>query len=362
MRISTLALRAPRRLATSRWLRPLAVFAAAGVAVTSLASPALAGPPPAPIAIPVGNHPWGIAADSVTHTVYVANELSGTVSVISEANNAVIDTITVGVDPQGVAVDPNTNTVWVDNDGSGTVSVISAATNTVIQTVPVDINGVNEGPWTTVVDAPTHTVYVGLYLGFIMAVSDQTYATNLVYTTNPASHISVWAVDPSTSSLLAITQDTNQFVSIDTTTYASKVRYDAPDLPSCAAIELNAAGAGDHTFLGMFNFPDVFIYPVGNAGVPSGPAIQVPTAAAGVMAIGVDASRDTAFFLENTNGVAGPGTVSIITGASTANPQIAANVAVGNSPLRLTVDPSDGPAGTVFVTNSGANTVTAFAE
>ena len=360
MRISTLALRAPGRLAASRWLRPLAVFAAAGIAVTSLASPALAGPLPATIA--VGNHPWGIAADSVTHTVFVANELSNTVSVISEATNAVIDTITVGDDPQGLAVDPNTNTVWVDNDGSGTVSVISAATNAVIQTVPVDVNGVNEGPWTTVVDAPTHTVYVGLYQGYIMAVSDQNYAVNLVYTTNPASHISVWAVDPSTSSLLAITQDTNQFVSINTTTYAAKVKYDAPDLPSCAAMELNAAGTGDHVFLGMFNFPDVFIFPEGNTGFPTGPAIQVPTAAAGVMAIGVDASRDTAFFLENTNGVAGPGTVSIISGASTANPQIAANVAVGTSPGQLAVDPGDGQAGTVFVVNSGSNTVTAFAE
>jgi YVTN family beta-propeller protein len=362
MRISTLALRAPGRLAASRWLRPLAIFAATGVAVTSLASPALAGPPPATTTIAVGNHPWGIAADSVTRTVYVANELSDTISVISEATNTVIKTIAVGDAPQGVAVDPNTNTVWVDNDGSGTVSVISAATNTVIKTVPVDVNGVNEGPWTTVVDAPTHTVYVGLYLGFIMAVSDQTYAANLVYTTNPASHISVWAVDPSTSTLLAITQDTNQFVWIDTTTNAWKVKYQAPDLPSCAAIELNAAGTGDHVFLGLFNYPYVFIYPEGNAGVPSGPPTEVSTDTAGVMAIGVDASRDTAFFLENTNGVAGPGAVLIITGASTANPQIAANVAVGNSPLRLTVDPGDGQLGTVFVTNSGSNTVTTFAE
>jgi YVTN family beta-propeller protein len=362
MRISTLALRAPRRPAASRWLRPLAVFAAAGIAVTSLASPALAGPP-ATTTIAVGTHPWGIAADSVSRTVYVTNEVSDTVSVISEATNTVIKTIAVGDAPQGVAVDPNTNTVWVDNDGSGTVSVISAATNTVIQTVPVDVNGVNEGPNTIVVDAPTHTVYVGLYQGFIMAVSDQNYAAHVVYTSNSASHISVWAVEPSTNTLLAITQDTDQFVWIDTTTNAWKYKYQWPNLPSCAAIELNANGTPGHVFLGQFNYGYVWIYPEGSTGLPNGGApTDVYTDTAGVVAIGVDASRDTAFFVENSNGAPGAGTVLIISGASTANPQIAAAVAVGTNPGELTVDPGDGPAGTVFVVNSGSNTVTAFAE
>ncbi len=272
MRISTLALRAPRRPAASRWLRPLAVFAAAGIAVTSLASPALAGPP-ATTTIAVGTHPWGIAADSVSRTVYVTNEVSDTVSVISEATNTVIKTIAVGDAPQGVAVDPNTaSPCGSSNDGSGTVSVISAATNTVIQTVPVDVSGRERRANTIVVDAPTHTVYVGLYQGYIMAVSDQNYAVNLVYTSNPASHISVWAVEPSTSTLLAITQDTDQFVWINTTTNAWKEKYQWPNLPSCAAIELNANGTPGHVFLGLFNYGYVWIYPEGSTGLPNGGA------------------------------------------------------------------------------------------
>jgi YVTN family beta-propeller protein len=44
------------------------------------------------ITIPVGSDPGGIAADPATHTVYVANQGSGTVTVINDATNSVTTT------------------------------------------------------------------------------------------------------------------------------------------------------------------------------------------------------------------------------------------------------------------------------
>jgi YVTN family beta-propeller protein len=75
--------------------------------------------------IGVGSDPSGIGVDPSTHTVYVTNSGSGTVSVINEATNTVTATIGVGNYPNGVGVDPSTHAVYVTNTGSGTVSVIT---------------------------------------------------------------------------------------------------------------------------------------------------------------------------------------------------------------------------------------------
>ena len=78
-----------------------------------------------------------MAVDETTDTIYVANDGSGTVSVIDGATNTVTATVAVGTDPIGVAVDETTDTIYAANDGSGTVSVIDGATNTVTATVTV---------------------------------------------------------------------------------------------------------------------------------------------------------------------------------------------------------------------------------
>ena len=64
-----------------------------------------------------------MAVDRAAHTVYVTNG-TGTVSVINEATGRVTATVPVGVFPYGVAVDPATHTAYVANADSGTVSVI----------------------------------------------------------------------------------------------------------------------------------------------------------------------------------------------------------------------------------------------
>ena len=86
--------------------------------------------------IPVGGGPLGLASQD-RNKVYVANERTGTLSVIT-ATDAVTykltATLPIGCDPRGVAVSPDGSKVYVVNEGSSSVSVIDTATNTVIPT------------------------------------------------------------------------------------------------------------------------------------------------------------------------------------------------------------------------------------
>src|SRR5580704_12919861 len=129
-----------------------------------------------------GASPQGIAIDTATGTIYVANigdNFSGTTDTVSVINGATCNgvqhsgcaqtppTVTVGAGPDAVAVDPATDTVYVANNGSitqgNTVSVINGATCNGIQhsgcgQVPPSVT-VGHGPFWIALDQGTHTAY-----------------------------------------------------------------------------------------------------------------------------------------------------------------------------------------------------------
>src|SRR5580700_2971989 len=93
--------------------------------------------------LPVGNNPSGIAFNSVTNKIYVANSLCDTVPCPSPGTVSIIDgvthtttTVNVGISPGAVAVNSTTNRVYVANlcgndptcQSQGTVTVIDGAT------------------------------------------------------------------------------------------------------------------------------------------------------------------------------------------------------------------------------------------
>lgn len=69
--------------------------------------------------------------------VYVANSGSGTVSVLSTPDHALLAEIPVGALPSRIAVTPDGAFVYVTNENSGTMSKISAASHTVVATINV---------------------------------------------------------------------------------------------------------------------------------------------------------------------------------------------------------------------------------
>jgi YVTN family beta-propeller protein len=69
--------------------------------------------------------------------VYVANSLSGTVSVIDATTNTVVATIPVELNPQDLEMSPDGAKVYVSNFNSASVSVIDTASNMVEATISV---------------------------------------------------------------------------------------------------------------------------------------------------------------------------------------------------------------------------------
>jgi YVTN family beta-propeller protein len=108
--------------------------------------------------IPAGTFPFGIAADPKTKRIYVTDLTGGEqgqLVVISARTQKLVATVPVGSLPLYVAANPKTNTIYVSNLEDNTVSVISGKTNTVTATIPVGFepNGIAANP-------KTNTIYV----------------------------------------------------------------------------------------------------------------------------------------------------------------------------------------------------------
>jgi YVTN family beta-propeller protein len=121
----------------------------------------------------VGNGPQAAASDMAAHTLYIANQNDGTVSVIDAASCNASErggcghhwpTVKVAQFPQSLAYNSRTNTIYVANLADNTVSVIDAATCNATNTsdceqTPATI-AVGSGPYALAVDQRSDTIYV----------------------------------------------------------------------------------------------------------------------------------------------------------------------------------------------------------
>src|SRR5438477_692782 len=105
--------------------------------------------------IAVGMTPIGVAVDPSTNTVYVANSVTGTVSVISALTNRLTNNIAAGAGPYAIAVNPLRGSVYVANFVSNDLWVISAKTAGVTAKIKMGVN-----PDAVAVDPKSDTVYV----------------------------------------------------------------------------------------------------------------------------------------------------------------------------------------------------------
>jgi DNA-binding beta-propeller fold protein YncE len=79
-------------------------------------------------AIPVGSNPIGVAVLPRLHLAVVANNLSGTASIVDELQQTVTQTVSTGTGPVGAAANESTGEVAIANSVANTVTVINAVT------------------------------------------------------------------------------------------------------------------------------------------------------------------------------------------------------------------------------------------
>ena len=101
--------------------------------------------------VSVGSTPECVVYDPVNHYIYVANYGSNSVSIIS--GTAVISTVSVGSYPVGVGFDSANNYTYVANSGSNSVSIISGTA--VVSTVSV-----GSSPWRVAYDSGNKYIYI----------------------------------------------------------------------------------------------------------------------------------------------------------------------------------------------------------
>ncbi len=87
--------------------------------------------------IQVGNGPTGVAANSDTNKIYVANHRSGTISVIDGSSNSVI--ATVSSEGDAITTNPATNMIYASSGSA--VYVINGSNNNVANTIGISNNG-----------------------------------------------------------------------------------------------------------------------------------------------------------------------------------------------------------------------------
>jgi len=105
------------------------------------------------LTIPVGSGPEGVAYDATDGNIYVTNEFSGTVSVISSNTNAVTSTVVVGNSPLFDSFIASKTSVYATNYGSSTISIIKSGV------VTSTLKGFN-GPLGVVSDPANGRIYV----------------------------------------------------------------------------------------------------------------------------------------------------------------------------------------------------------
>ena len=187
--------------------------------------------------ITVGNFPYGVAVNPFNDRIYVTNRGSNTISVIDGPTNTKLSNVVVGNSPVGIGVNPSSNWIYVANINSGTVSVIDGITNKVTETIPVGkapygvaVNPITNKIYVTniqsntvsIIDGKTNRVYSTITVGkFPVGVSADT-RRDVIYVTNHLSN-TVSVIDGRTSKLSATIMVGKKPVGVATNPVTSKV-------------------------------------------------------------------------------------------------------------------------------------------
>jgi YVTN family beta-propeller protein len=161
-------------------------------------------------------YPNGIAADVSANTVFIGSKTPGRLYRVDGASNTVLASYASGSEPFGVAVNSVTHKVYVANYASNTVTIFNGATGGLLATVNFAPLGFGQ-PAYVAVDETLNRAYVTLHAGGRVAVIDG--ATNALLTTMEAqSGAFGLAVHPGLQRAYVSNRDTGTINVFDTST------------------------------------------------------------------------------------------------------------------------------------------------
>jgi YVTN family beta-propeller protein len=287
--------------------------------------------------------PVAVAVNPDTNRIYVANLMSGSVSVIDGASNTVSASVAVGIYPLSVAVDPYTNRIYVANANSGSVSIIDGDTNTVLGDIAV-----GDYPQGIAVNPATNRIYVtnGTPYGTVSVVDRA--SNTVVASVAVGSYPVAVAVNPDTNRIYVTNGNSGSVSVIDGASNTVVATVPVGGNPQGVAVnpDTNRIYVVNSTYYGTVSVIDG----ASNA--------VVATVAVGFCPNGVAVNPDTnRIYVTNAgpNGDFG-GTVSVIDGASNT---VRATVAAGGSSVAAAVNPSTNR---IYVTNASDNTISVIQD
>src|SRR5205809_66186 len=269
--------------------------------------------------IPVGGDPSGVAYDSRSRHIYVANGGANNVSVID--GTIVVATIPVGGDPSGVAYVSGNGYVYVADQGANNISVIYGTT--VLTTVPV-----GSGPHGVAYDRANGYVYVAnSYSSTVTVINGTTVVATIPVGNSPAGV----GYDAGNEYVYVTSHGSDTVTVINGTTVVATVRvgylsqgvaYDSRNL------HVYVANQASNTVSVINRTTVVATVPVGNG--PDGVAYDSGN---GFMYVANSYSNH----------------VSVIS-----SPKVLTTIPVGSYPAGVAYDSANGY---VYVANQGSNTV-----
>ena len=273
-----------------------------------------------------------VALAAASHTAYVANFASKSVTPIDTATNTAGTAITVGIEPAGVAITPDGMTAYVPNFGSNTVTPIDTATNMAGTAITV-----GAGPGGIAITPDGKTAYVAD--GNSGSVTPIDTATN---TAGTAIAVGIFplgiAITPDGNTVYVANEFSNSVTPIDTATNTAGTPITVGTQPFAIAITPDGKTAY------VANFGSNTVTPIDTATNIAGTPITV---AGGPIAIAITPDGKTAYVSDvQTN---------LVTPIDTATNTAGTAIVVGTSPRGVAIAP-DGK--TAYVTNFGSGTVT----
>jgi YVTN family beta-propeller protein len=288
--------------------------------------------------LPVANNPFAIAFNPNTHTIYVSNTRSNTVSVIDGIRHSILANVSVGKLPYSVAIDLLANTIYVANARSNTVSVIDGVTNRVVDTIPV-----GSRPVDIAVNSATDRVYVANHDSNTISVvegSTNNVISNITLTKDisqtPFSGMSI-AINVYTNKIYVANENSDTVYVIDGRT---NIIVDTLELNGPISVAVNP------------NINRIYVVENNTRQVSvldgeTNRVLQGMNVGKSPKFIAVNLNTNMIYVTDNLNN-----TVSVIDGNNTSSKLETINV--GRSPTGVAVDPDTN---TIYVANTRSNTI-----